>query len=287
MHRPGSLRCLGFGVVCAVLPLAGVCWGPGHQPAAAQVTVPGGGRSGTPAGAPVVPYQTEPAAQTPVARAEVSGRVQTAAGTPAAGVEVRFWPREAAGLGEPKITTTDPEGVYVIELGDGTWVGSACGPEYLPGGWEVAVASGRVSRFQEAGRPVPSIRTVDVVASGPDGTPRLGDPVTLVGTGFGCSGRALVEYPGFVQVAATEFSRRDDGAVGFALPPPPEQSPPLILRELWFRYERGGLQSAPAVFRVQIAWQPQQPQLSTPSALPASGSRTGALPPALSPRRRE
>ncbi|HSH69366.1 MAG TPA: hypothetical protein VK997_05570 [Deferrisomatales bacterium] len=288
MALPGSLRRTGLWVTCAGLALAGLWCGPGSQRVFAQVTVLGGGRGGPPAGAPVVPYQTEPAAQAPAPRAEISGGVRTVAGTPAPGVEVRFWPREAEGLGEPKTATTDPSGVYRLELGDGTWVGSACGPDHLPGGWEVAVADGRVSRFQEAGRLAPEIRNVEVVSSGADGTPRPGDRITLRGAGFGCSGRALVEFPGLLQVATSRFTRRDDGVVEFPLPEPPEtgQDRPLILRELLFRYERSGLQSGPAAFRVlptlRSASPPQTGALST---TPSSGSRAGSLLPALSPRR--
>ncbi len=153
----------------------------------------------------------------PPPSAEVSGSVRTFLGIPASGADVWFWPQKGEGVGEPHVVKADGDGAYRVLLQDGLWTGRACGSAagYRPAGWEVVVSGGQVTRFQELGR-----ARVRIGSVAPDAVLRPGDAVTVAGSGFGCSGSVVIEFPLGRQVVVTEFLERGDGRLLFRLPDP-------------------------------------------------------------------
>ena len=187
---------------------------------------------GTVGAASQLPAGMLPAAAGEGAPRQVEGTVVRMGATPepAAGITVRFWRqgREADFVS----TTTDSRGVYRITLPDGQWRGAACGSTrgYRPLFWEVTVADGVVTHFLENDRRAPVITGMSPARARP------GEPVTLTGSGFGCSGRLLLDIvpisvlnatpppvtlPDRQRVELSDFIHRDDGQVTFTMPPLP------------------------------------------------------------------
>ena len=223
-----------------------------------------------------------PAAAGDGAPRQVEGKV-VRMGTPpgpAAGITVRFWQqgREAAFVS----ATTDSRGMYHITLPDGQWRGAACGSTqgYRPLFWEVTVTDGVVTRFQEDDRRRPTITGLS------PSRVRPGAPVTLTGSGFGCSGRLLLDTvpvsllnttpppvtsPDRQRVEVTDFIHHDDGRLTFIMPSLPRLtvSGPLFmnletgasggggLRAMTpggaMTYVHGSLRSAPHPYSVEVA----------------------------------
>lgn len=150
----------------------------------------------------------------------VAGTVRSGS-APQAGVPVRFW--AVGGAGTPVEAATDAQGAYQLGLGDGSWRGAACGSPwgYEPLFWEVTVATGRVARFQEV-----SARAPAILGASPAGVWALGQTVTLTGSGFGCSGRVVIEFPQYRQVEVFSFRERGDDRLVFDLPTPVYEKPP-------------------------------------------------------------
>ncbi len=116
-----------------------------------------------------------------------------------AGVLVRFW---KWGTDEnPVKTTTNNDGIYQIELGNGNWIGCACGsPDgYEPLFWTATIRNGKVITFSEVNQISPKI--IDK-SHGQDYDE--GRSVCFWGSGFGCSGKVVIEISGGSYVEVTE-----------------------------------------------------------------------------------
>lgn len=239
----------------------GAISGLGPQPGPSAPVLPAPGSEPGVAASPTVP---------------VAGTVRSGA-APQAGVPVRFW---AAQGGAPVEAATDGQGAYRFELGDGSWRGAACGSPwgYEPLFWEVTVSAGRVARFQEV-----SARAPVILAASPSDVWSLGQTITLTGSGFGCSGRVVIEFPQHRQVVVVAFRERGDDRLVFDLPSPvyekpPEPAPGTSYLEGSLTYWHGALGSQPLWFRY-AAPQATGGTILSPSVTPLRTERpaTGIL----------
>jgi hypothetical protein len=82
----------------------------------------------------------------------------------------------------------------------------------------------------------------------PDEPIKPGDMVILKGSGFGCSGRVIIELPGYLQVDVTDFSKHTDDQVVFSFPSLPQTGLTILLRRIIVVYSNGGMKSNPVSY---------------------------------------
>jgi len=215
--------------------------------AAAQGGRTGSGISGLgpDAGTPgVVTDEPEPSTQTPLT-GEVTGMVRDQDYNRKADVLVRFW--RTGNEATPIQVKTNQNGIYQLELGNGSWTGCACeSPDgYTPLFWQVSVMDGKVVHFSETNQLAPVIASISIETKSNNGLIQPGDLVILRGSGFGCSGKAIVELPGHLQVEVTDLRKHMDNEVAFFFPPIPKTSQPIILRHVDVLYAHGKMKSNP------------------------------------------
>jgi hypothetical protein len=115
--------------------------------------------------------------------------VDTSGLIPAVGVEVRFWQPDYPDV--YLTATTDDNGNYVIGLGEGVWVGEACGSGhgFYPAAWDLLIENEQLKTMQAVAR-----KNIALEFLHPSNLVVQHESVTLRGSGFGCSGSLLFTY---------------------------------------------------------------------------------------------
>lgn len=219
----------------------------------------GGVMTTLPPGAPVVGetgIETGPSTAATLT-GEISGMVKDTRGNGKGGIEVRFWKKGKSGSESIK-TQTLSTGAYNLDLGEGEWIGCACGSAegYNPLFWEATVRDSKVIAFSEITQLAPVIENIKVEHE-PDEPIQQGDMVILKGSGFGCSGRVIIELPDYIQVEVTDFSKHTDNQVAFSFPSLPQT---ILLRRIDVVYSHGGMKSNPISYEApfQEAMSPEE-----------------------------
>lgn len=148
---------------------------------------------------------------------------------PAAGVKVRFWQPDSPGT--YYIAETDEQGNYLIGLGEGVWLGEACGSGigFYPAAWQLSIVDEKLVSMQAI-----SQKSIQLNSLEQDLFDRYPQPqtVTLTGSGFGCNGALVFTYSNAVDrcgdtqpveydqevIRVREFNYRSDTELRFLMP---------------------------------------------------------------------
>ena len=149
----------------------------------------------------------------------VSGVVRGHDGSPRSSVDVQIRAVEGRHRGVTTQVTTDADGVYTAGLGEGVWIISACGSSegFEPAYWRVRISQGDVEEFEAVG--MEGVR-IDHYRGALRGIFYLNRnrTVTLKGSGFGCSGKVLLEMGDYGQREIREFEWVDEETIRFTIP---------------------------------------------------------------------
>ncbi len=107
----------------------------------------------------------------------------------AVGVEVRFWQPDSP---QQFLTAqTDENGNYMIGLGEGIWVGEACGSGqgFYPSAWNLLIENAKLKTMQAV-----TGKSIALDFLHPSNLVVQHDMVTLRGSGFGCNGSLVFTY---------------------------------------------------------------------------------------------
>jgi hypothetical protein len=171
---------------------------------------------------------------------KVSGIVTNSKDDAQANVLVQFWKKIGSSLSAATSTNTDNTGRYEVQLSDGQWIGAACNSEigFNPLFWEITVQDGKIQRFLESNLRAPVITYLSVGTQARSMVE--GDLVTIEGSGFGCSGKVIVDILGYGQFQVTRFDTRRDNLVVFYFPALPQGA---FINTFNVTYVHGGLRS--------------------------------------------
>ncbi len=180
---------------------------------------------------------------------------------PAAGVTVRFWQPDSPGI--YYITETDSQGHYLIGLGEGAWLGEACGSGigFYPAAWQLAIVDEKLVTMQAITQKSIQLNSLqpNLFNRHPQQT------VTLTGSGFGCNGALVFTYSNAVDhcgitqpvaydqavVRVSDFSYRSDTKLRFLMPALNPNS--AVMRHIAsVHYEQGGIRSQGVVIGERV-----------------------------------
>jgi len=171
---------------------------------------------------------------------------------------------------------TDETGRYSIMLSDGTWRGMPCGSAtgYLPVYWEITSTGGEITDFRELRREAPTLHSVDIGLKTDRFVIKAGDPVTLTGDGFGCSGQVRVDVEGSDPSFVSAFNRQQDGVLKFGFPAlqAANAGNALIVRKVTFSYLQGAAQSNSVNFTVPTGVGVGLPEPQIGPEMPSAGA---------------
>lgn len=119
---------------------------------------------------------------------------------------------------------SDANGMYSVRLGDGNWIVSACGSPsgYKPIYWKVVVSNGDILSYEAVDALRINIDHYEYSVTGPNVRSGyiyvdLDRKVTLVGSGFGCSGKVLIDF-GALGSMETGFRWLSDRKIALEIP---------------------------------------------------------------------
>jgi len=114
---------------------------------------------------------------------------------PAVGVEVRFWQPDSPNLF--LTAQTDESGNYSIGLGEGVWIGEACGSGngFYPAAWNLSIENSKLKSMQAVAQ-----KEIRIDIATPTDAARPGESLTLTGSGFGCNGQLRFIYSNYVDI---------------------------------------------------------------------------------------
>ncbi|MCF6219249.1 MAG: hypothetical protein L3J62_07925 [Gammaproteobacteria bacterium] len=180
---------------------------------------------------------------------------------PAAGVKVRFWQPDSPGI--YYIAETDAQGNYLIGLGEGAWLGEACGSGigFYPAAWQLSIVDEKLVSMQAITHKSIQLNSLqqDLFERYPQQT------VTLTGSGFGCNGALLFTYSNAVDhcgntqpvdygqavIRVSDFSYRSDTELRFLMPKlNPSSSAMKHIASV--HYEQGGISSQGVVIGERV-----------------------------------